>query len=79
MKNPLLPLVDKLLPRQPSIIETLFGKLKSGMGWDRSRGTVHIPDLSSPYPELGFSAPHGMGNGANNSRRPMDCPMGTVR
>ncbi len=81
MKNSLMPLLDKLLPRKPSIMETLFAKLKSGMGLEHSRhrfpinafiyilsclaayslgqtkdniGIVHIPALSSPYPELGF-------------------------
>ncbi len=37
MKNSLLPLLDKLLPRKPSTIETPFAKLKSGMGLGHSR------------------------------------------
>ena len=32
MKNYLMPLLDKLLLRKRFIIETLFNKLKSGMG-----------------------------------------------
>ena len=53
MKNSLLPLLDKLLPRKPSIIETLFAKLKSGMGLEHSRhrspinASVHL--LSATY------------------------------
>ena len=81
MKNYLLPLLDRLLLRKPCIIETLFAKLKVGMGLEHSRhrsptnalvhilsslaaytlaqpkvrmGTVPIPSLSSPYPQLGF-------------------------
>ena len=53
MKNSLLTLLDKLLPRKPSIIETLFAKLKSGMGLEHSRhrspinASVHL--LSATY------------------------------
>ncbi len=53
MKNSLMPLLDKLLPRKPSIIETLFAKLKSGMGLEHSRHrssintSVHL--LSGTY------------------------------
>ena len=35
MKHHLLPLLDKLLLRKRSSIETLFAKLKWGMGWER--------------------------------------------
>ncbi len=31
------PLLDKLLPRKPLIMETLFAKLKSDMGLEHSR------------------------------------------
>ena len=37
MKNHLLPLLGKLLSRKRSSIETLFAKLKSGMGLEHSR------------------------------------------
>ncbi len=37
MKNLLFPLLDKLLLRKSSIIETLFAKLKPGMGLEHSR------------------------------------------
>ncbi len=37
MKNLLLPLLDKLLPRKRSIIETLLTTLKSEMGLEHSR------------------------------------------
>ena len=37
MKNYLLPLLDKILLRKRFIIETLFDKLKSGMGLEHTR------------------------------------------
>ncbi len=37
MKNLLFPLLDKLLLRKSSIIETLFAKLKREMGLEHSR------------------------------------------
>ncbi len=37
MKNLLLPLLDKLLPRKRSTIETLLTTLKSEMGLEHSR------------------------------------------
>ncbi|MXY62484.1 MAG: hypothetical protein F4Y87_03400, partial [Synechococcus sp. SB0665_bin_28] len=36
-KNDLLPLLDKVLLRKRSIIETLFAKLKSSMGLEHTR------------------------------------------
>ena len=43
MKNDLMPLLDKLLLRKRSIIETLFDKLKSGMRLEhtRHRSPIH--------------------------------------
>ena len=37
VKDPLLPLLDKVLLRKRSIMETLFAKLKSAMGLEHSR------------------------------------------
>ncbi len=68
MKNHLLPLLGKLLPRKRSSIATLFAKLKSGMGLEHNRHRsprhtlVHrpllpgglLPGLTSLYPQLGF-------------------------
>ena len=43
MKNSLLPLLDKVLLRKGSIMETLFAKLKSAMGLEHShhRSPIH--------------------------------------
>ena len=43
-KTSLMSLLDKLLPRQPSIMETLFAQLKSGMGLEHSR---HRPSINA--------------------------------
>ena len=102
MKNYLLPLLDRLLLRKPCIIETLFAKLKVGMGLEHSRhrsptnallhilsclaaytlaqpkvrmGTVPIPSLSSPYPELGLGigAFHWRPSGRGSSQAGRRC------
>ena len=55
MKNYLMPLLDKLLLRKRSIIETLFDKLKSGMGLEHTRhrspihAFVHILSCLAAY------------------------------
>ncbi len=45
MKDHLFPLLGKLLPRKQSSIETLFAKLKSGMGW--STAATALPAMPS--------------------------------
>ena len=55
MKNYLMPLLDKLLLRKRSIIETLLDKLKSGMGLEHTRhrspinAFVHILSCLAAY------------------------------
>ena len=55
MKNHLMPLLDKLLLRKRFIIETLFNKLKSGMGLEHTRhrspinALVHIVSCLAAY------------------------------
>ena len=55
MKNYLLPLLDKILLRKRFIIETLFDKLKSGMGLEHTRhrsptnAFVHILSCVAAY------------------------------
>ena len=55
MKNYLMPLLDKLLLRKRFIIETLFNKLKSGMGLEHTRhrspinALVHIASCLAAY------------------------------
>ena len=55
MKNYLLPLLDKMLLRKRFIIETLFNKLKSGMGLQHTRhrspinALVHIVSCLAAY------------------------------
>ena len=55
MKNYLMPLLDKLLLRKRFIIETLFNKLKSGMGLEHTRhrspinALVHIVSCLAAY------------------------------
>ena len=55
MKNYLLPLLDKILLRKRFIIETLFDKLKSGMGLEHTRhrsptnAFVHVLSCIAAY------------------------------
>ena len=55
MKNHLMPLLDKVLLRKQSIIETLFDKLKSSMGLEHTRqrfpsnALVHILSCLAAY------------------------------
>ena len=65
MKNYLMPVLDKLLLRKRFIIETLFNKLKSGMGLEHTRhrspmnALVHILSCLAVYtlaqPKLGIA------------------------
>ena len=65
MKNYLMPVLDKLLLRKRFIIETLFNKLKSGMGLEHTRhrspmnALVHILSCLAAYtlaqPKLGIA------------------------
>ena len=65
MKNYLMPMLDKLLLRKRFIIETLFNKLKSGMGLEHTRhrspmnALVHILSCLAAYtlaqPKLGIA------------------------
>ena len=55
MKNHLMPILDKLLLRKRFIVETLFDRLKSGMGLEHSRhrspanALVHILSCLAAY------------------------------
>ena len=55
MRNYLIPILDKVLLRKRLIIETLFDKLKSGMGLQHTRhrspinALVHILSCLTPY------------------------------
>ena len=45
MKNYLMPILDKLLLRKRFILETLFDRLKSGMGLEHTRHRSHTNAL----------------------------------